>query len=471
MAGKMAKSKSKSIVTVADGTGGMMAVEDRRFEKGGWPISFEVRTEREQADRWVRYLSAACHRRSWSVSSLGQLERAENSGTISIVASGKPYLDIVWEQRRGGPLKVRARPALPSEFPLTEAERFLNEVNDRCRSGATEPIYARGTLQFEGLAWRGELWLDDKLRLGPPSLQDETAILGPRIVHVDAILDCIGQSDVPYELKQALLELSAFLSVVLAKSVRLPDQGRSWTWISGVSGCEVRNLGYMEAANPLIFPIRGSAKGVRVYPTDRPPIGIDGSSNEISVREDINDLWMQYRSLGTEQRRQFLQAAAKWQEAMIHWQDRGSLSFALMVVACEALKPQDADDRQNCYHVIEALLGKSIAERLRQHPFAAQRVRSTHLHTGEFHGSELVRMAFMSTYQDPSFREAHRELARITPVAIIEWLKRQGEFDMPIVKQRKTIRRMIKENVFVVLSAAVGAALIFGWLARGVWNG
>jgi hypothetical protein len=437
---EMVKAKPKSIVRVADGAGGMMNVEDRRFEKGEWPIGFEVPSEQQQADRWLRYLHAECHRRGWSVSSLGQLERAENSGTIIIAAPGKPLLDVVWERRRSAPIKVRARPALSSELPLSEAEQFFSEVNDRCRSGATEPIYARGSLQYDGMAWRGELWLDDKVRLGPPSLQDETAILGPRVIHVDAMLDCVGQPDVVHAREQMLMEVSVFLSVVSRKAVRLPDHGRAWC-VVGTNGCEVRHLGYMEVANPLTMPVRGADKPVPLYPVNNPPDGIDGTTNEISLRADITDLWRLYRCLTVERRRQFLQAAAKWQEAMIHWQERGSLSFALMVVACEALKPPDADVRYNCYHVIEALLGKSTAERLRQHAFPAQRVRSTHLHTGEFHGSELVRMAFMSSYQDPTFRDGHRELARVTPATIIEWLKRQGTFDMPVIKQRKTTPR------------------------------
>ena len=419
----------------------MMNVEDRRFEKGDWPIGFEVPTKQQQADRWLRYLHAGCHRRGWSVAGLGQLERVENSGTIIVAAPGKPLLDIAWERRRTGPIKVRARPALSSEFPLSEAEQFFDEVNDRCRSGATDPIYARGTLQYDGMAWRGELWLDDKVRLGPPSLQDETALLGPRVVHVDAMLDCVGEPDVNYVRDQTLIEISAFLSVVMRKAVRLPDHGRTWTWMVGTNGCEVRNLGYMEVANPLTIPIRGADKPMPSYAADSPPAGIDGSTNETSLRADVTDLWRLYRCLSAEQRRQFLQAAAKWQEAMIHWQERASLSFALMVVACEALKPPDADDRLNCYHVVEALLGKSIADGVRQNAFPAQRVRSSHLHTGEFHGSELIRIAFMSSYDDPSFREAHSELARVTPAAIIEWLKRRGTFHMPSVNQRKTIRR------------------------------
>ena len=46
--------------------GGMMQVADRRFENSDWPISFEVPVEREQADRWTRYLRAECDRRGWA---------------------------------------------------------------------------------------------------------------------------------------------------------------------------------------------------------------------------------------------------------------------------------------------------------------------------------------------------------------------------------------------------------------------
>jgi hypothetical protein len=233
----MPKTKSKAILRVADGAGGMMEIKDRRFENGNWPVKFEVRVEQEQADRWPRYLTAACHRRSWASSALGQLERAENSGTITVTANAKPQLDIIWERKRDRPMKVRARLASSSDLELSEAERFFSEVNDSCGSAVTEPIYVRGTLQYDdGLAWRGELWLDDKTRLGPPSLQDETAVIGVRVVHVDAILECIGEPDVAYARQQMLLEVSAFLSVVMKKAVRLPDQGRVWTLTADMKG-------------------------------------------------------------------------------------------------------------------------------------------------------------------------------------------------------------------------------------------
>jgi hypothetical protein len=251
----------------------------------------------------------------------------------------------------------------------------------------------------------------------------------------------------------------------------LPDQRRAWTWSFDLKGSEVRNLGYLETNNPRSMPSRAAAKPVPLYAVDNPPRGIDGSTNEASLRSDIADLWGSYRSLGAGQRTQFLQAAAKWQEAMIHWQDRPSLSFALMAVACEALKPPDADDRQNCYDVIEALLGRTAVERIRQNPFPAQHVRSTHLHTGEFHGSELVMMAFLSSYQDPTFREAHREMARVAPEAIIEWLKRRGAFQMPAPKNQRTFRRWLRDNIIVTCGVDFGLGLAIGWLLRMLLNG
>jgi hypothetical protein len=120
-----------------------------------------------------------------------------------------------------------------------------------------------------------------------------------------------------------------------------------------------------------------------------------------------------------------------------------------MAIACEALKPPDADDRQNCYDVIEALLGRTAVDRIRQNPFPAQRVRSTHLHTGQFHGSEFVMMDFLSSYHDPSFREAHGEMFKTTPAAIIEWLKRRGTFQMPTPRNRRTFLRSLRDNIIV----------------------
>ena len=460
----MVKRKSRTEIRVADGAGGMMRVEDRRFEKGDWPISFEVPVTNEQADRWSRYLSWSCHRRGWIQSQFAQLERAENSGTIAIIANGKSQIEIVWEQKREGPLAVRARLASLADISSSDAEQFFTEVNDSCRMATTVPLYVRGTLQYEGRAWRGELWLDDRTRLAAPSLQDETATCGPRIVHIDATLDCVGEPDIVYTRQQMLIEMSAFLSVVMQNAVRLFDVGRVWTFTPDATTSEVRSLGYLEPANPLSMPLPGTLKQVPLHGLYDP----DWSrpENEVSIRADISDLWSSYRSLSEKLRLQFLQAAAKWQEAMIHWQDRPSLSFALMAVACEALKPMDADQRQNCYAVIEALLGRTAVDRVRQNAFPAQHVRSTHLHSGEIHGPELMMMNFMRTYQDPSFREAHREMFRVTPAALVEWLKKRGVFAMPSVRRQRSLRRWVRENVAIALSLAFSIGLLIGLLPR-----
>ncbi len=46
---KTAKAKTKSTIKGPDGAGGMVAVEDRRFEKRDWPISFTVPSEQAEA--------------------------------------------------------------------------------------------------------------------------------------------------------------------------------------------------------------------------------------------------------------------------------------------------------------------------------------------------------------------------------------------------------------------------------------
>ncbi len=392
------------------------------------------------------------------------MERAENSGTIAITANGKLQIEIVWEQKREGPLAVRARRVSSADISPSDAEQFFTEVNDTCGMAATVPLYIRGSLQYEGRAWRGELWLDDRTRLAAPSLQDETAAYGPRIVHIDAILDCVGEPDIVYARQQMLIEISAFLSVVMQTATKLLDVGRFWTFTPDGTTSEVRSLGYLEPANPLSMPVPGTVKQVPLHGLDDPPWS--RPDNEISVRADIADLWSSYRTLSEKQRLQFLQAAAKWQEAMIHWQDRPSLSFALMAVACEALKPSDAEQRQNCYAVVEALLGKAAVDRVRQNPFPAQHVRSTHLHSGEIHGSELMMIDFMRTYEDPSFREAHREMAKVTPAALVEWLKKRGVFEMPSVGRQRSLRHWVRENVVIALSLAFSIGLLIGWLPR-----
>ena len=84
------KSKSKAMIMVADGTGGMTQVKDRRFEAGDWPIRFTV--PKEQADTWLRHLSAECQKTKWNCSSIVQLDAKENSGSVTVNAGAAGQL-------------------------------------------------------------------------------------------------------------------------------------------------------------------------------------------------------------------------------------------------------------------------------------------------------------------------------------------------------------------------------------------
>jgi hypothetical protein len=59
----MAKAKPKSVLLVGDGAGGMAKDEDRRFDRGDWPISFVVLVG--QAEDWFCHMEFECERRDW----------------------------------------------------------------------------------------------------------------------------------------------------------------------------------------------------------------------------------------------------------------------------------------------------------------------------------------------------------------------------------------------------------------------
>ncbi len=480
---EMAKAKSKTTIMVADGAGGMVKVRDRRFEEGDWPIRFDVPSE--QADTWLQYFSAECNKRSWGCSSVGQLQAKENSGSITVNSGSpeRPQLAVVWERKRGGPIQVRARSAGTPEFPLDQANELFRQVNERSATCATETFHHGWHLYYEGLPWRGELWLDDRLRLGPPSQQDETALIGPRIILVNALIHGIDWGHATSTLHLALRELSVFLSVVMGRNIRVsPNGGRGWTWTTNSSGqaeCEIRNLGYWEKQWPKEMPTRGQIQPVPLKPVHRPDFserGIDISQGEVYLPEDIVGLWQAFTGLPPHLRRQFLQVGSMWQLALSFSHDYQTTRFAYMVAACEALKPPDSQFRDhNIYQVVEALLGKATAGQLHEEWFRPQDVRSAHLHRGEFRGSEFVQHMFMSSYQDPTFDQAQRALWQITHATIIEWLRQGGIFTMPPLRRKRTLLRWIRDHVLLVLTVltlvGVAVGLTLGWLLQMFWHG
>src|SRR5436309_3490809 len=128
----MAKAKSKAQIMVADGSGALVPVQDRRFEQGDWPISFEI--PKDKADSWLSYLYAESTNRGWSSGGMGQIEAKENSGSLFVNsgASELGQLAIVWERKRNGPLKVRAKPTGATDPSMIAYDAFLTEVNRRC---------------------------------------------------------------------------------------------------------------------------------------------------------------------------------------------------------------------------------------------------------------------------------------------------------------------------------------------------
>jgi hypothetical protein len=452
----------------------MVQVKDRRFERSAWPISFEVPVE--QAENWFYYLQSECEGRCWSSAGLSQLEPRENSGSRMLLAAGVEQLSITWDRARGGTLNVRARPA--AALDLAAAQEFFRDLNRRSSAGETDPIHRWGTLEYEGRAWRGELWLSERLRLGPPSTQYERAVFGPRVVIVDAVLDCIGQGHARDAHTHLLEELSLFLSVVTGTRFHLPQTGKAWTWdtAEGISS-SVRTLGYIETAKHPGMPVPGTCPPVPLEPqeeTEQQRAVREVTQNERAMPADTAKLWQANRALTAERQQQFLAVAAKFQEALLHWGSRGTASFTSMVIACEALKPARPDDQirpakrpwrflrlwvqrlraatrqvrntvprrdrryseHNIYNVIEALLGAQAAQRLRTHLFDQkihpkvdpQAVRNAHFHSGQLYGSEFAH-AMMSNFRDPTFDAACRELFKMTKAAIIEWLRRGGTIE------------------------------------------
>jgi len=190
--------------------------------------------------------------------------------------------------------------------------------------------------------------------------------------------------------------------------------------------------------------------------------GIGPTDTEMQVPDDTVALWEAFRRLPANKRRDFLQAGTLYQLGFELFPKYRTASFAFMVAACEALKPPGRDSqRHNAYDVVEALLGKPIADALRTHRIRPQDVRSVQFHRGEFRADEFVPRSFLTSFYDPSFDEAMRKMFRTAQATIIEWLRRSGVVRLPEVRQ--TRRRWVKKHALILLPVAflTGAAIAF----------
>jgi len=401
-----------------------------------WPIALVVPAK--EAESWMAHLSAETEERGWNSSAFSQLDAAENSGTISVHTANGPSsatIDIVWERSRGKELRLRARLSGESLPSLDDARGFINAVSARARTGKMLRAHRQAFLMYDGLPWRGELWLDDNHRLGPPSKHPDT-LLGPQIVIVDAIVDGIGQQGVTANFQKRLHELRVFLSFVLGLRLELSKFERGWVYdVNGegrITDCMLQNTGYVELSPQTEFPRRGSAPPVARRDVARPglgPYGIWPDMQEEWVPADIEQLWEAFVRLPNPKCTQLLHAGNAYLIAKSMWPDQRTAYAAFLVVACEALKPTGKRyDRMNVYDVVASLVSASDAQRLRQLSLHPQKIRSEHLHRGKLSAGELLPMLMHDHFRDPSFDEMLRILSTVCRICLIEWLRCEGKY-------------------------------------------
>jgi len=338
---------------------------------------------------------------------------------------------------------------------------FLNATGERQRARKTLRAHRWALLAYDGLPWRGELWLDADHRLGPPSKHPTDALMGPQTIIVDAMIEGVGHQGVNANFQRRLYEIRVFLSVVLGLNTEIGKWERGWACEMEepfrVKDCKLGWVGYVETSKTTGFPSVGDAPPIEKRQASRPglgPYGIWPDMHEQWVPADIEELWRRFTALPTPKQDHFLRAGNAHLIAQSMWPDQQTAYAAFMVVACEALKPSGKRyDRLNLYDVVASLLDSDEAERLRKHSAPPQQVRSKHLHRGELVAGELLPILIGDYFADPTFREMLRELARVCRTCLIEWLRCGGEYKLERSAKPKLslltrlwlrIRRLIK---------------------------
>ena len=353
------------------------------------------------------------------------------------------------------------------------ANRCRFDRTEDCRACIKERFYFRAMLEYQGKAWPGELLLSDSLRLGPPSIQDKTAIHGPRVILVDAEVERIDRTDALATFTVLRRQLSVFLSVLLRTLIEPPHLSTRRGWTSGLYPglptypSDVRWLEYLEPEILAALPAAGSKPAMPTRPVMRPELTQPGtaSDRQQEVPADIIELWQLLSNLDPISRQHFYEVGTMYQAGLQLGMPYQTASFTWLVAACEALKPRDPafEDRNN-YDVLKALLGKAHVDTLRQDALDPHDIRSVYLHNGRIRGSEFTRHLIMSSFQDPSFDHAYSVLWYFVPAAIVEWLRRGTVFPALAEANRISLRRLVRKHRVAGLALAVGACL--GWLAR-----
>jgi len=431
----MAKERAGARISVADGAGGLREVEDHRFDDTHWPV--ELRVEADDAQAWIAHVTAEAEARGWSSASYGQLEAAQNSGSLTLhltPGSAGPTIDVAWEKKREAHLDVRVRPGGEPPPALALVQEFVDAVNARVRDRQTDTKHHRAVLLYDGLHWTGELWLTETLRLGPPS-RFAPALNSTQAVIVDAQASGIGWQGVLADFHRLLREVRLVLSPLLGVHLTLEGGGQGWVpefdEKHQLSDCRMRATGYWEGWLPGGFPSMGAAPPIeRISMREElARLGIPATQRAIRVPDEVESLWHAFGALPDPLKQQFLNACNAFSIASDLWPDQRTACAAFLVVTCEALKPAGRRYRSaNVYDVIASLVGEAFATDLRGHAVSPQKTRSEHFHRGVLVADDLPNMLFGDPFSDPSFDAMLRELWRAARICLVEWLSRGGRY-------------------------------------------
>jgi hypothetical protein len=412
------RQRPTAVITTTDGQGGMVAVQDVRFEGGEWPIQLKV--EGEPKKLWATLLLAEIFKRQWSASSLDQLDPAECSGSQT-VRTEVGAIEIVWSETKEGALQIQARMA--GEMSPDTVREFLSAVAEQCRNPIFTSSDWRGVLYHTGRPWCGELWLDEKTRLGPPSQQFSENMFGAsHVVVVDMSINAISPPDAQARAQLMLREVGVFLSVVLGTLFRESLPLKSSIVLK--PGTEVAPefmtvaLGYQERGYPAGMPPRGTAPYmpmVKVNWSQLWPELSYANRMDRAVPEGIVDLWGILQTASPRVRRQFLEAGRQFQAALIvGGEGHPTTAASLMVAVCEALKPigqarnKKGKASVDPCDVVGSLLHESVAKIMRDCRPHPDGMRDTHFHNAENHGGEFDLQRMHTTYRDISLEQAGR---------------------------------------------------------------
>ena len=434
----MSKQEPELGLVFMEGLLGRRSIDAQDSDDSPWLVEQTIPSA--DATAWMEHLHAETESRLWSASGKTRIESSSNDGSHSVhthFGQDARTLHIEWKRPRNGDLHVKARPDKKFGIPAETAKEFMDAVFERYRSNATSVDHRYDMLTYDGLAWRGELWLGDEIRLGPPSRFPPTHI-GPQIVVVDSMVEGIGQLGIDRRFEQLIRELRVFLASILGihtQRAKLVDG-----WVSEFDEdmkpihCEVKTVGYCEVGADRSFPVKNAIHPMPRGVVEPPGIGrrdISSDQCEQWVPEDVEQLWQALSSLSAEKKDDFLRAGNALLNAGPLWPDQRTAYAVFHVVACEALKPRGKQyDDLNVYDVVASLIDIPQAEKLRTLAFPPQSVRNRHLHRGDVMADEFSSMLLFDLFADPSFDQMLHELSRVCQTCLVEWLRRMGEYNV-----------------------------------------